>query len=267
MNILVLLHTVRDPNSFMVNRRAQKVFINREHYVLNPADRNALEVALRLAEARRTVSTPGNGHGAHVIALALTTPAQAELAEDTVRQGLSFGAERAVLVQDEMPLNDAGALTTVLQRVVEHLGQIDLVLLGAEVVDRDLAQLGPRLAQALGWPFIAAAHQLTLAENTLNVVAAADRTFRQYEADLPAVVAVAPHSNKPRYATAPAVITTYAKANAVEVLTLSDLGLSDLPATVEWVGEAFPPERELGRKLEGDADEVAKQVVEVLLHH
>ena len=48
MNILVLLHPIRNPASFTVNRKAQKIFTHRDEYVINPADKNALEAALRL---------------------------------------------------------------------------------------------------------------------------------------------------------------------------------------------------------------------------
>ncbi len=37
MNILVILRAVLDPNGFTVNRRAQKVFVNREDFIINPS--------------------------------------------------------------------------------------------------------------------------------------------------------------------------------------------------------------------------------------
>lgn len=267
MNILVLLHPLRDPASFIVNRRAQKVFVNREAFILNPADRHALEAALRLAAARRTVSTPGNGHGAHVLAVALADDASAPQAEDVLRQALATGAERAILAREAVwPRDDAAVAAAVLQRIIQHLGGVDLVLLGADMPEGDLAQVGPRLAAALHWPFVDAAYQVQLESNTLQAIVKPTDVFRAVAADLPLVASIAPNSHKPRYAPGRDLVTVYSNPAAVETLSFSELGLgeSDLAPTIQWVGESFPPEREMGVKLEGDLAEQTHQVADLL---
>ena len=64
MNIVVVLRAVQDPAGLMINRRAEKVFVNRESYRLNPSDHNALEAALAAAGDTHAVIAVSYG-GAH----------------------------------------------------------------------------------------------------------------------------------------------------------------------------------------------------------
>jgi len=294
MNIIVVLRPILDPAGFIVNRKAQKVFVNRENYILNPTDKNALEAALRLSD---TVTAVSIGDAP---------------AEDALRQARAIGASRAMLVRDAaLKSADASVMTTVLQRLVHHLDGADLMLLGAEVVDADLAQLGPRLAMALGWPFVEGAQEIFVQGHGVHAItrprvsvrrpapappfadppprfrsqtrrerggqekargpeesAGARQTdgFHQIEADLPAVISVARDSNKPRYAPGARLVNVYQANDVVEILTAADLGLSeaDLAPLTERRGESFPPEREFGKVAEGSLDEIAGRVMDVL---
>lgn len=249
MNIIVIIRPVRAPDSFTVNRKAQKIFIHRDEYVINPSDKNALEAALRLG-ATVTAVTHGDAP-----------------ADESARWARAMGAARAIRVSDPALAHaDASAHVAVLQRLISHIGDIDLALLGAEVLDSDLAQVGPRLAQALDWPFLLDAHQLALAGQGLKAVVPRAGLFHNTETHLPAVVAVARDSNQPRYAHGREIINTFKDQRAVEVLSLADLQLTeaDVAPLVEVRGQSFPPERELGRRLEGAPAEMAQQVVETL---
>jgi electron transfer flavoprotein beta subunit len=257
MNILVLLQAIRDPRALTVNRRAQKVFVNRDDFICNPSDKNALEAALRFADAPLAV---GEGPEVRVTAVAFGTGPS----ETVLREARAVGAQRAILVRDDLLHNVEPALITLgLRRVIERAGDVDLVLLGADVLDRDDAQVGPRLAAALGWPFLGELHHVEAAGGKASGVTARGAAFHRVEADLPAVAACVPDSNKPRYPNAARVITTFSTPDAIEVWSASDLGLSesDLSPVTEARGESFPPERELGRRLEGD---VVGQLVEVI---
>lgn len=248
MHTLVILKAVRDPNGLTVNRRAQKVFINREQFIFNPSDRNALEAALRLG-GEVTVAAFGGAPD-----------------EQLLREARAMGASRAIHLNDPaLAMADALVLANVLARVVQHLGQVDVIVTGAEALDSDLAQVGPRLAEALGRPFIGEARELTLEGAALQAIVARGRAFHRLETDLPVVASIARDSNRPRYAPAAAIITFFSDAKALEVLSLADLGLdgADLQPVTEPRGESFPPERTLGRRLEGD---VVAQLIGSLGH-
>lgn len=246
MNILVILRAIQDPAGITVNRKAQKVFVNRARHVFNPSDRNALEAALRLGGEVK-VAAIGAGP-----------------AEQVLRDARAMGARRALLVNDPaLGEADAFVLTNVLGHALDHLGGADLVLCGAECLDADLGQVGPRLAEGLGRPFIAGAHQVEVLAGAVRAVVAREGRFVQVEADLPAVVSVARDSNKPRYAPGKNLINIYSDAGAVETVTTKALGIdpSELAPLTEARGEAFPPEREPGKRLEGD---VAGQLADIL---
>jgi electron transfer flavoprotein beta subunit len=261
MNVIVVLRALRDPDSFTVNRRAQKIFVNREAYRLNPSDHNALEAALALADgAAGAVTVTAVSYGG-------------QTAADVLYQARAMGAARAVWVSEPaLHQADASVLTRVLQRVLEYLGGADLVLMGDGVLDADLAQVGPRLAAALDWPFVEAAHRVQLAPDDDNRLvgvlansAAGAGGFRAVSAALPAVATIAADSNKPRYAPAARIIRVYAEAQAVESVTAADLGLDEtaMTALVTRRGESFPPERTLGQRIEAP-DELAAQLVAAL---
>ncbi len=237
MNTLVIVRAVQDPLGITVNRKAQKVFVNREQTVCNPADRNALEAALRL--------------GGRVTAVAFG----AGPAEQVLRDARALGAQRALRLDDPAWAGaDAYVAANTLKAVVQFLGDIDLVVGGAEVLDADLAQVGPRLAQALGWNFAADAHQVTVDAGAARFMAWHAGAFRQAAVALPAVLAVAVNSNKPRLPAGKDLINIYTDPGAVETLTAADLALDAAALTPlsEPRGQAFPAEREPGRRLEGD---------------
>jgi len=239
--IVVVLRPVRDPAGFTVNRKAQKIFSNREGYILNPSDRNALEAALALAGPEGEVT---------VVALG------GEPALEALRMARATGAGRAIcVVTAGGPALDPFGATTVLQRVINHIGAVDLVLLGAVVLDSDSAQVGARLAAALDWAYVDQAYQAnTLAQGGLGLVVAAPRGFRLVAVDLPAVATIARDSNQPRFASAAQIVTMFSNPDAVETLTLADLDLdpADLTAATAARGESFPPERTLGQTVKGD---------------
>ena len=62
MKILVCVKQVLDPGGITVNRKAEKVFINREEFILDPASKAALEAANDLKQA---------GAASHVIAISV----------------------------------------------------------------------------------------------------------------------------------------------------------------------------------------------------
>jgi electron transfer flavoprotein beta subunit len=238
MNPLVLLRTVRDPAGFTVNRKAQRIFNNRPGFILNPSDRNALEAALAAAGAEGQVTAVALG---------------GQPAEEALRSARATGAARALQLVDA-PALDPLAIATLLCQLVRHLGGVDLVLLGAEVLDADASQVPPRLAAALDWPFVDQVHQASLlTDGTIGLVVPSAGGFRQLGVHLPAIATVARDSNQPRFAPAARIITVFSDPAAVEKVSLADLGLDAsalAPATLVR-GESFPPERTLGATFSG----------------
>ena len=94
MNVLVILRSVPDPAGFTVNRKAQKVFVNRARFMVNPTDRNALEAALTLAGADDRVTVAALGD---------------QVARQALQMARAMGAGRAVCVRPPSGLLSAGS--------------------------------------------------------------------------------------------------------------------------------------------------------------
>ena len=242
MRVVVAIKQVLDPRGFTVNRKAERIFVNREEHIINPADKCALEVALQLKDAA----------GAQVVVVC----GGPERANEALRQAWAMGADRGIHLTDKLFSGADGLVAArLLAAAVRKLGEVDLALTGERALDTGAGEVGPRLAEALGWPHILAAHKVEVVDGRVKVVARAD-TFVAVEVSRPAVVIVAAGANQPRYANAARVINSYQKWNP-ESWNAADLCLSevDLKVAVEKRGQAFPLERQPGTVL-SSADEL-----------
>lgn len=255
MRIAVVIGRVLDPRGIVVNRRAGRIFINREEYILQPADRCALEAALRIKDAT----------GAEVVALPRTFLPD----DDVLRQALATGADRAVYLTGGPLGADEAVMTRVLTAAIAKLGTVNLILTGATTLDTGQSQLGARLAEALGWPQILNAWSVETANGTARAVVHNGSGYVQVEADLPAVITLVPGALKPRYPKGVRLINIYRGvgeiARALENWSAADLVEPDaLTPVVERRGQDFPPERERGVRLTGSPEEVARAAAEAL---
>ena len=259
MRILVIIGSVLDPGGIVVNRGRGRIFVNREEYVVQPADRCALEAALRIKESLQP-------HGAEVVAL----PRSFLPDDDVLRLAVATGADRAIyLTGEETPEPDDAAMTQVLAAAVERLGGADLVLTGATTLDTGQAQLGPRLAEALGWPQILSALHVEASDDRVEAILKQGTQYVTVEADLPAVVTVMPDTLKPRYPDGVRLINVYKRvgelATAVEQWDVADLVDTEaLTPLLEKRGQDFPPERERGVRVSGAPEEMAQALADAL---
>jgi electron transfer flavoprotein beta subunit len=254
MRIIVLIGRVLDPRGIVVNRRRGRIFVNWEEYLLQPADRCALEAALRIKDAT----------DAEVVVF----PRSPLPDDDVLRQALSIGADRAVyLTGDGFQGADDAVMARVLAAAVERLGGADLVLTGATTMDTGQGQLGPRLAEALGWPQIVGAWAVEAADGLVQAVLIRRGTtgYVTVEADLPALVTMSPGTLKLRYPDGVRLINIYRAEDAVERWDVGDLvDEGVLQPLLERRGQDFPPERERGVRVSGTPEEMAQTLAGAL---
>ncbi|MBI4591335.1 MAG: hypothetical protein HY725_21100 [Candidatus Rokubacteria bacterium] len=187
MRIAVCLKQVPDAASTLVIDHATMRVVQAEPepvYALNPPDRSALEVALRLV----------GRHGGTVTAVTLG-PSESEA---VLIQALARGADGAVhLVGREEP--DAPAKAALLSQVLRDLAP-DLILLGDRSQDAGDGQVSAWLAEALALPLVAGCVGVKVEGSVVVAERNLGRGYRQVvTCPLPAVVAVETGAADPCY--------------------------------------------------------------------
>jgi electron transfer flavoprotein beta subunit len=231
MKILVCVKQVLDPHGMTVNRKAEKVFINREEYILDPASKAALEAANHLQQA---------ASASQVIAISVGP----ERVEDALREAMARGADRAIWIRSEG--GDATVITNLITAAVHKIGGIDLIITGHQSLDTGGGELAPRLAEALDWPQILGAAQLDAGEQDVIAIVQRDG-FLQVEASTPVVVSMLAEAYRGSYANGWRLMDAYKKWHVEAWSTAElELGEDDLHPLTAKKEDAFPPERQLG---------------------
>jgi electron transfer flavoprotein beta subunit len=177
---------------------------------LNQFDVNAVEEALKLKEA--------SGEG-EVVIVSLG-PARAL---EAMRKALAMGADRVVLVSDDVAAgSDLVATSRILAAALER-EEPELVLFGQQANDSDGAVLWAAVADRLQRPLISQVAELTRENGKLRGKRQTEYGYDVIEAPVPAVVAVSDAINEPRYPSLKGIMG--AKKKPQETVSLSDLGI------------------------------------------
>jgi electron transfer flavoprotein beta subunit len=207
--------------------------------VLDPGDEYGVEEALQFKEA----------HEGDVTLVSMGP----EAAMEAIRRGLSMGADKGVLVTDDV-LAGADALVTarVLAEAIRKQGEFDLIIAGVESTDGYTGTMPATIAEFLGIPQVTFAKKAEVADNVLKVDRQTQTGYHVVESSLPALLTVTAGANEPRYASFKGIMA--AKKKPVEQWSLSDLGLSgDGVAIEQAVAQTEPAEeRKAGEKFEDD---------------
>jgi electron transfer flavoprotein beta subunit len=257
MKILVLLRQVPDSTT-NIKIAADQQDIDRSgvKMVVNPFDEFAIELGVQLKEKRKDVE--------QVTALVVGDAKAAE----ALRTALAVGCDAGIHVQDEAfagldELQTAALIATI---VKDHA--FDLILTGKQEIDLDSGQLGPALAELLALPHVGAAVHFELDEagKTFQARRRIEGAEEVVSVALPAVVTADKGLAEMRYPSLPNLMK--AKKKPVEVISAAEV-----PALAEHTGglggtaaHAFqlPPERPPGKLIEGEPEDAAKQLAQLL---
>ncbi len=183
---------------------------------INPFDEIALEEALQIRE---------RGEASEVIVVSVG-PAEAQ---QQLRTGLAMGADRAILVESEAPV-DTLTVARIFKKIIER-ESIDLVILGKQSIDGDNSQTGQMLAAIWDRPQATFASKLTFDGTKATVTREVDVGLETIEVDLPAVITVDLRLNEPRYVKLPDIMK--AKKKPLDQVPLADLDIELPPAMSE----------------------------------
>lgn len=251
MKILVPIKRVVDYNvKIRVKADQTGVELANVKMSVNPFDEIAIEEAVRLKEA---------GKADEVIAVSVGP----DKAQEQLRTALAIGADRAILVKTDAPIDLGGveplAIAKILKALVEKENP-DLIILGKQSIDDDSNQTGQMLSALLGWSQGTFASELEINDGSLSVTREIDGGLETLTLKTPAVITTDLRLNEPRYAKLPDIMK--AKKKPLEEITPEDLGV-DVSPRLEIVKVVEPPVREGGGKVESVDELIDKLKTEV----
>jgi electron transfer flavoprotein beta subunit len=230
--------------------------------IINPNDRNALELALTLKEEYK----------AEVIAMSMGPPQ----AEEALREALAMGVNKGVLLSDRAfagadTLATSYTLALAIKKIINEADPEEkfLIICGAQAVDGDTGQVPPELAEELGIPQITYVQRIELSEDKITV----ERKFRAteivvIETNLPALISVLVDINNPRYPSIAGIMRAYEKTNVIYFdsnALKADKSKIGLNGSMTEVKKIFFPERRVNPvMLEGSTEEIAEKLCQHL---
>lgn len=250
MDIYVLLKRTFDTEE-KINISSGKIEDDGAEFIINPYDEYAVEEAINQRDE----------HGGEVTVITVGD----EESEKQLRTALAMGADKAVLINTEEDLEDGDQYTT--SRILEAYfkdKQVDLILAGNVAIDEASGQVGPRLAELLGMPYITTITSLKIDNDTVSLEKDVEGDVEVVESTLPLLVTCQQGLNEPRYPSLPGIMK--AKKKPLDELELDDLDLDEdeLEAKTRTVEIFLPPEKEAGRVLEGEIGDQVQELVSLL---
>lgn len=247
LKIVVLAKQVPDTRNVGKDAMKEDGTVNRAALpaIFNPEDLNALEQALRLKDAN-----PGS-----TIQILTMGPTRAA---DIIREGMFRGTDGGVLLTDRKfagadTLATSYALTCAIRKM-----KPDVIIAGRQAIDGDTAQVGPQVAEKLGWPQVTYAEEIKgFEKDELVIVRRLESGVETVSCALPLVVTVngsAPEC-RPRHAK---LLMKYKHAKTVTEeqeadndyymelrksrgLTIPEWGVADVDADPEECGLSGSP--------------------------
>ena len=224
--------------------------------VLNPNDKNVLEAALQLKEE----------HGGVITAVSMG-PAQAE---EALREALSMGIDKAVLLSDKQFAGaDTLATSYALSLALRKIAGFDLILCGKESADGVTGHVGPQLAEFLNVPQLTYATEIAIHDHTVRIKQKMEDCHRVLEAPLPALVTVEQGCNQPRIPSMDQIMEAFQEKDVV-FWSAEDMGgdrecfgLKGSPTETRKV-YLHKIERGEVQYLEGQPDEAACNLIHLL---
>ena len=256
MHTIVCIKQVPETTEVKINPETNTLIREGVASIINPFDMYAIEEALRLKErfgGKTTVITMG--------------PPQAT---DALREALSMGIDEGILLSDRaFAGSDTWATSLALASAIDKIGNYDLVLCGKQASDGDTAQVGPGIAAHLDLPQATYVRKIdTVHLDTSPRIMVVERLLEEgyelIELSLPAMVTVVKEINEPRLPS----LKGKMKARKAEIPTwtnsdlnvdINQIGLNGSPTQVVKI--FTPPQKEGGKKYEGEPEDTVKQLV------
>ena len=250
MNIYVLLKRTFDTEE-KISLANGKINEDGAEFIINPYDEYAVEEAIVKRDA----------HGGEVTVVTVGS----EEAEKQLRTALAMGADKAVLINTEDDIENGDQYTTS-KILAEYLKDkdADLIIAGNVAIDSGSGQVGPRVAELLGIPYVTTITSLEIDGTNASVVRDVEGDSETIETSLPLLVTAQQGLNEPRYPSLPGIMK--AKKKPLEELEIDDLDIDedDVEAKTKTIEIYLPPQKEAGKVLEGELKDQVTELVTLL---
>ncbi|WP_249870935.1 electron transfer flavoprotein subunit beta/FixA family protein [Oceanobacillus saliphilus] len=250
MNIYVLLKKTFDTEE-KISVSGGRIEDDAAEFIINPYDEYAVEEAINQRDA----------HGGEITVVTVGD----EGSEKQLRTALAMGVDKAVLINTEEDVEEGDQFTTakILEAFFEGK-EVDLILAGNVAIDEASGQVGPRLAELLGFPYVSTITSLKIDGDSAVIEKDVEGDVEIVETSLPLLVTCQQGLNEPRYPSLPGIMK--AKKKPLDELELDDLDLDedDVEPKTKTIDIFLPPEKESGRVLEGDIADQVKELVSLL---
>ena len=255
MNILVCVKQVPDTTEIKIDPVKNTLIRDGVPSIVNPFDGYALEAAARIKD---------NNPDTKIVVVSMGLP-QANAA---LKECLAIGADKAYLVSDR-PFGGSDTLATSyiisqsIAKIEELEGKFDAIFCGKQAIDGDTAQVGPEIAEHLGYPQVTYGLEAELADNMLKIRKETEEGAEIIGVQMPCVVTFTKPAWDPRY---PSIKRKLA-ANRAEIPVITaadlptiDLGRAGLNGSPTKVKKTFVPQKKTGGlKIQEDSAEVSAQ--------
>ena len=241
MNILVCVKQVPDTTEIKIDPVKNTLIRDGVPSILNPFDGYALEAAARVKDKNPDTK---------IVVLSMGP----EQAKAVLKECLAIAADKAYLVSDRaFGGSDTLATSYIISQAVKKVesieGKFDAIFCGKQAIDGDTAQVGPELAEHLGYPQVTYGLEAELDGEMLKVKKEAEEGAQIIGVALPAVVTYTKPAWDPRYPTIKrkmaanrADIPTLTAAD-LEGINLAHAGLKGSPTKVK---KTFVPQKKQG---------------------
>ncbi len=261
LNIVVLVKVVPKPEEVKLDPETKGVDRAGAESIINPPDKNAVEVAVSLKEK----------FGGKVTLLSMAPP----FVDGFMRLMMAMGADDAILLSDRaFALADTYPTNLVLAAGIEKIGNVDLVLCGEESADGGTGNVPPGVAEFLNFSQATYAEDVdyNTAEGRFIIQRSLTNGHEIISIPKPAVVAIELGINSPRFPDFEQKIKLDENykmtiwGNDVMGLDPEKIGLPGSYTIVDSLIEAEGRDRKKER-ITGSPREIAEKLSEIILEN
>jgi len=177
-NIFVLIKQVPDQSSKAGINPDGTIDRVKAKRMLNPFDRYALQAALHTKK----------NYGGKVTAISMGPPAAVEI----LLEALEHDVDKCYLLSDKrLAASDTLATAYALHKVIQYVGDFDLIFCGLQTTDGDTAQVGPQIAERLNLPQVSYCEDFKIEENKVIAKRVVEGGFEWVRMQIPGLITVA----------------------------------------------------------------------------